>query len=53
MRAFWAYSERVPPYPLTYEEWKGTEEDGGEREEQAVTAKLLAQAQALAAPVGK
>jgi hypothetical protein len=41
-----------PPYPLTYDEWEGIQQDCLKQEENVAMTKLLTQAQVLTAPLG-
>jgi hypothetical protein len=42
-KAFWAQDPDVPPYPLTYEEWKSIQQDSREEEIKKALDEELAQ----------
>jgi hypothetical protein len=52
IKGFLAWDKNEPPYPLTYDEWEGIQQDCLKWEDNAVMAKLLTQAQMLTAPRG-
>jgi hypothetical protein len=52
IKAFLAWDKNEPPYPLTYDEWEGIQQDCLKWEENAVMDKLLTQAQVLIVPLG-